>query len=117
MITRYTDTVEDKYGCPLTPSPAGAYVTYDDYAATIAAKDAEIARLRGEVPRWIPCAERLPDLEQIVAGWSAKHGLKELQWFGEHWSHWPTNDFIPSAFTHWQPLPPAPRCDGETESK
>lgn len=74
----------------------------------------EIEKLRGQVPRWIPVEERLPDHDELVlviASGKPKENITldeavELAtlysdgWCLETWPEW-----VGAKVTHWMPLP------------
>lgn len=80
----------------------------------IAALQQEIEKLRGQVPRWIPVEERLPDHDELVlviASGKPKENITldeavELAtlysdgWCLETWPEW-----VGAKVTHWMPLP------------
>lgn len=80
----------------------------------IAALQQEIEKLRGQVPRWIPVDERLPDHDELVlviASGKPKENITldeavELAtlysdgWCLETWPEW-----VGAKVTHWMPLP------------
>ncbi len=124
-ITRYDHTTRERdmdTVSTMVEDATGVYVTYDDHLAAIAAKDAANARLRGEVARWIPCAERMPDPDVYVLIYLPRIDNCESRYFsgngvdhhGGYWGDASDYDRPRAAVSHWQPLPPAPRCDGET---
>ena len=83
----------------------------------IAALQQEIEKLRGLLPRWIPMAERLPELDELVlviASGKPKEnitldGAIELAtlysdgWCLETWPEW-----TGANVTYWMPLPEPP---------
>lgn len=80
----------------------------------VAALQQEIEKLRGQVPRWIPVEERLPDHDELVlviASGKPKENITldeavELAtlysdgWCLETWPEW-----VGAKVTHWMPLP------------
>ena len=92
----------------------------------VAALQQEIEKLRGQVPRWIPVEERLPDHDELVlviASGKPKENITldeavELAtlysdgWCLETWPEW-----VGAKVTHWMPLPVRRRreCDGKTD--
>lgn len=84
----------------------------------IAALQQEIEKLRGQLPRWIPVTERLPELDELVlviASGKPKEnitldGAIELAtlysdgWCLETWPEW-----TGANVTHWMPLPEPPK--------
>ena len=80
----------------------------------IAALQQEIEKLRGQLPRWIPVEERLPDHDELVlviASGKPKENITldeavELAtlysdgWCLETWPEW-----VGAKVTHWMPLP------------
>lgn len=86
-------------------------------ADRIEAQEKEIEKLRGQVPRWIPVAERLPSGDNqvlvVVSGKPKENitlaGAVELAtlysdgWCLETWPEWTGADV-----THWMPLPETP---------
>ena len=83
-------------------------------STTAACPDARSCVLRGQVPRWIPVAERLPSGDNqvlvVVSGKPKENitlaGAVELAtlysdgWCLETWPEWTGADV-----THWMPLP------------
>lgn len=83
----------------------------------IAALQQEIEKLRGQLPRWIPVTERLPELDELVlviASGKPKEnitldGAIELAtlysdgWCLETWPEW-----TGANVTYWMPLPEPP---------
>lgn len=83
----------------------------------IAALQQEIEKLRGQLPRWIPVEERLPELDELVlviASGKPKEnitlvGAIELAtlysdgWCLETWPEW-----TGANVTYWMPLPEPP---------
>lgn len=83
----------------------------------IAALQQEIEKLRGQLPRWIPVTERLPELDELVlviASGKPKEnitldGTIELAtlysygWCLETWPEW-----TGANVTYWMPLPEPP---------
>ena len=86
----------------------------------IAALQQEIDKLRGQLPRWIPVEERLPDHDELVlviASGKPKENITldeavELAtlysdgWCLETWPEW-----AGAKVTHWMPLPEPPEVE------
>ena len=86
----------------------------------IAALQQEIEKLRGQLPRWIPVTERLPELDELVlviASGKPKEnitldGAIELAtlysdgWCLETWPEW-----TGANVTYWMPLPEPPEVE------
>ena len=80
----------------------------------IAALQREIEKLRGQLPRWIPVTERLPEDRSdvlVVAYWHERWGVY-MGWCAPErvaWSvHIGIGDRSDIAVTHWMPLPEPP---------
>lgn len=72
----------------------------------IAALQQEIEKLRGQVPRWIPVAERLPDqCMDVLVRYRDKHILMGTA----RCDDWIEEDFDDGIITHWMPLPEPPK--------
>jgi hypothetical protein len=81
----------------------------------IAALQREIEKLRGQLPRWIPVTERLPEDRSdvlVVAYWHERWGVY-MGWCAPErvaWSvHIGIGDRSDIAVTHWMPLPEPPK--------
>ena len=86
----------------------------------IDAQAKEIEKLRGQLPRWIPVEERLPDYDDLVlvtASGKPKENITldeavELAtlysdgWCLETWPEW-----TGAKVTHWMPLPEPPEVE------
>ena len=86
----------------------------------ILALQKEIEKLRGQLPRWIPVEERLPDHDELVlviASGKPKENITldeavELAtlysdgWCLETWPEW-----VGAKVTHWMPLPEPPEVE------
>lgn len=84
---------------------------------------AEIARLQRELDaakgQWIPVAERLPEPDKPVLGWSAFDGIalvvrwrhvEGLSEFNGHWQEWMSPDsHFAKSMRYWMPLPNGPK--------
>ena len=75
----------------------------------------EIEKLRGQLPRWIPVTERLPEDRSdvlVVAYWHERWGVY-MGWCAPErvaWSvHIGIGDRSDIAVTHWMPLPEPPK--------
>ena len=69
-----------------------------------------------EVPRWIPVTERLPDMWIDVIICDAREDYVTKGFLGDD-KKWSENECVMydfDEFTHWMPLPDAPK-DGDTE--
>ena len=98
-----------------TPITLGDDLT--EAADRIEAQAKEIEKLRGQLPRWIPVTERLPELDELVlviASGKPKEnitldGAIELAtlysdgWCLETWPEW-----TGANVTYWMPLPEPP---------
>ena len=79
--------------------------------AQLAAKDAEIERLR-EAQRWIPVTEGLPKTNKPVQVYmpklymSVQTGFYD-RYYGEDDGEWHEHWVAPGEVTHWLPLPAA----------
>lgn len=83
----------------------------------IAALQREIEKLRGQLPRWIPVTERLPEDRSdvlVVAYWHERWGVY-MGWCAPErvaWSvHIGIGDRSDIAVTHWMPLPEPPEVE------
>ena len=83
----------------------------------IAALQQEIETLRGQVPRWIPVAERLPEDRSnvlVVAYWHERWGVY-MGWCAPERAEWSVHvgigDRDDVAVTHWMPLPEPPEVE------
>ncbi len=81
----------------------------------IAALQQEIEKLRGQVPRWIPVEERLPENRSdvlVVAYWHERWGAY-MGWCAPERAAWSVHvgigDRSDIAVTHWMPLPEPPK--------
>lgn len=75
------------------------------YAADlIEAQAAEIEKLKAQVPRWIPAADKIPpDQEEVLVLTQSKNGVRNVDK-----GYWAIDHFIHrgrSEVTHWMPLP------------
>lgn len=80
----------------------------------IAALQKEIEKLRGQLPRWIPVEERLPEDRSnvlVVAYWHERWGVY-MGWCAPERAEWSVHvgigDRDDVAVTHWMPLPEPP---------
>lgn len=80
----------------------------------IAALQQEIEKLRGQVPRWIPVEERLPEDRSdvlVVAYWHERWGVY-MGWCAPERAEWSVHigigDRNDVAVTYWMPLPEPP---------
>lgn len=80
----------------------------------IAALQQEIEKLRGQVPRWIPVEERLPEDRSdvlVVAYWHERWGVY-MGWCALERAEWSVHigigDRNDVAVTYWMPLPEPP---------
>lgn len=81
----------------------------------IAALQKEIEKLRGQLPRWIPVEERLPEDRSnvlVVAYWHERWGVY-MGWCAPERAEWSVHvgigDRDDIAVTHWMPLPEPPK--------
>lgn len=75
-----------------------------DAAGLIEAQAAEIEKLKAQVPRWIPAADKIPpDQEEVLVLTQSKNGVRNVDK-----GYWAIDHFIHrgrSEVTHWMPLP------------
>ncbi len=75
-----------------------------DATNLIEAQTAEIEKLKAEVPRWIPAADKIPpDQEEVLVLTRSKNGVRNVDK-----GYWAIDHFIHrgrSEVTHWMPLP------------
>lgn len=75
-----------------------------DAADLIEAQAAEIEKLKAQVPRWIPAADKIPpDQEEVLVLTQSKNGVRNVDK-----GYWAIDHFIHrgrSEVTHWMPLP------------
>ena len=83
----------------------------------IAALQQEIEKLRGQLPRWIPVEERLPEDRGdvlVVAYWHERWGVY-MGWCAPERAAWSVHigigDRSDIAVTHWMPLPEPPEVE------
>lgn len=83
----------------------------------IAALQQEIEKLRGQLPRWIPVTERLPEDRSdvlVVAYWHERWGVY-MGWCAPERAAWSVHigigDRSDIAVTHWMPLPEPPEVE------
>ena len=83
----------------------------------IAALQQEIEKLRGQLPRWIPVEERLPEDRSnvlVVAYWHERWGVY-MGWCAPERAEWSVHigigDRDDVAVTHWMPLPEPPEVE------
>lgn len=83
----------------------------------IAALQQEIEKLRGQVPRWIPVEERLPEDRSdvlVAAYWHERWGVY-MGWCAPERAAWSVHvgigDRSDIAVTHWMPLPEPPEVE------
>lgn len=73
-------------------------------ADLIEAQAAEIEKLKAQVPRWIPAADKIPpDQEEVLVLTQSKNGVRNVDK-----GYWAIDHFIHrgrSEVTHWMPLP------------
>lgn len=86
-------------------------------ADRIEAQEKEIEKLRGQVPRWIPVAERLPSGDNqvlvVVSGKPKENitlagAVKLATLYSDGWclETWP--EWTGAEVTHWMPIPETP---------
>ena len=75
-----------------------------DAAELIEEQAAEIEKLKAQVPRWIPVADKIPpDQEEVLVLTQSKNGVRNVDK-----GYWAIDHFIHrgrSEVTHWMPLP------------
>ena len=83
----------------------------------IAALQQEIEKLRGQLPRWIPVEERLPEDRSdvlVVTYWHERWGVY-MGWCAPERAAWSVHvgigDRNDVAVTHWMPLPEPPEVE------
>ena len=83
----------------------------------IDAQAKEIEKLRGQLPRWIPVEERLPEDRGdvlVVAYWHERWGVY-MGWCAPERAAWSVHigigDRNDVAVTHWMPLPSGPEVE------
>lgn len=81
-------------------------------ADLIEAQAAEIEKLKAQVPRWIPAADKIPpDQEEVLVLTQSKNGVRNVDK-----GYWAIDHFIHrgrSEVTHWMPLPERPKTEVE----
>ena len=86
----------------------------------IAALQQEIEKLRGQLPRWIPVEERLPNLDELVLviasgkpqeNITLDNAVELAELYSDGWclEIWP--EWTKAAVTHWMPLPEPPEVE------
>lgn len=95
-------------GCAVMREAADRIVNQSTH---IAALQQEIEKLRGQLPRWIPVTERLPEDRSdvlVVAYWHERWGVY-MGWCAPERAAWSVHigigDRSDIAVTHWMPLP------------
>lgn len=98
-------------GCAIMREAAGRIANQRTH---IAALQQEIEKLRRQVPRWIPVAERLPEDRSnvlVVAYWHERWGVY-MGWCAPERAEWSVHvgigDRDDVAVTYWMPLPEPP---------
>lgn len=98
-------------GCAIMREAADRITNQSTY---IAALQQEIEKLRGQVPRWIPVEERLPEDRSdvlVVAYWHERWGVY-MGWCAPERAEWSVHigigDRNDVAVTYWMPLPEPP---------
>lgn len=101
-------------GCAVMREAADRIVNQSTH---IAALQQEIEKLRGQLPRWIPVAERLPEDRSnvlVVAYWHERWGVY-MGWCAPERAEWSVHvgigDRDDVAVTHWMPLPEPPEVE------
>lgn len=106
-----------------TPITLGDDLT--EAADRIEAQAKEIEKLRGQVPRWIPVEERLPEYgvrvlatdmyegDDYTGIWTREEYKDDADgcWYDDH-GWWHASDDV----THWMPLPKAPEVKKALEA-
>ena len=94
-------------GCAVMREAADRIVNQSTH---IAALQQEIEKLRGQLPRWIPVTERLPEDRSdvlVVAYWHERWGVY-MGWCAPERAAWSVHigigDRSDIAVTHWMPL-------------
>ena len=87
----------------------------------IAALQREIEKLRGQLPRWIPVTERLPEDRSdvlVVAYWHERWGVY-MGWCAPERAEWSVHvgigDRSDVAVVYWIPLPAPPKEDDRND--
>lgn len=93
--------------CPYFNIPAWKFRCNEkdtEAADLIEAQAAEIEKLKAQVPRWIPAADKIPpDQEEVLVLTQSKNGVRNVDK-----GYWAIDHFIHrgrSEVTHWMPLP------------
>lgn len=101
-------------GCAVMREAADRIVNQSTH---IAALQQEIEKLRGQLPRWIPVEERLPEDRSnvlVVAYWHERWGVY-MGWCAPERAEWSVHigigDRDDVAVTHWMPLPEPPEVE------
>ena len=95
----------------------------DDLAGAadlIEARAKELEKLRGQLPRWIPVEERLPNLDELVLviasgkpqeNITLDNAVELAELYSDGWclEIWP--EWTKAAVTHWMPLPEPPEVE------
>ena len=94
-------------------SAANRLADYEDTGLT----PEEIEKLRGQLPRWIPVEERLPEDRGdvlVAAYWHERWGVY-MGWCAPERAAWSVHvgigDRNDVAVTHWMPLPEPPEVE------
>lgn len=94
------DCIYCTLGLPHLP----CYQKDTDAADLIEAQAAEIEKLKAQVPRWIPAADKIPpDQEEVLVLTQSKNGVRNVDkgyWAIDHFFHRGRSEV-----THWMPLP------------
>lgn len=102
------DCIYPNMGLPYLP----CYQKDKDAADLIEAQAAEIEKLKAQVPRWIPAADKIPpDQEEVLVLTQSKNGVRNVDK-----GYWAIDHFIHrgrSEVTHWMPLPERPKTEVE----
>ena len=83
----------------------------------VAALQQEIEKLRGQLPRWIPVEERLPELDELVLVIASGKPKENITLYGsielatlysDGWCLEPWPEWTGANVTYWMPLPEPP---------
>lgn len=101
-------------GCAIIQKAADRIANQSNHIAVL---QQEIEKLRGQMPRWIPVTERLPEDRGdvlVAAYWHERWGVY-MGWCAPERAAWSVHIGIEDrndvAVTHWMPLPEPPEVE------